>query len=135
MVTYQLETDLPLPEYIEILNSSSLGKRRPMDDTDHLHRMIAGSNMIITAREDGELVGILRALSDFCYRTFIADLAVVSERQGEGIGRALLQKARDTAPEARLFLFSAEEAEGFYQKLGFQLHERCYQLKVGESLR
>lgn len=135
MVTYQLETDLPLPEYIEILNSSGLAKRRPMDDTDQLHRMIVGSNMIITAREDGELVGVLRALSDFCYRTFIADLAVRTERQGEGLGRALLQKARDTAPEARLFLFSAEEAEGFYQKLGFQLHERCYQLKVGESLR
>jgi predicted N-acetyltransferase YhbS len=80
-------------------------------------------------------VGILRALSDFCYRTFIADLAVVSESQGEGIGRNLIQKAREIAPEARLFLFSAEESEGFYQKLGFQLHERCYQLKVGEPLR
>jgi len=135
MVTYQVETDLPLPEYIDILNSSGLGKRRPMDDTDHLHRMIVGSNMIITAREDGELVGFLRALSDFCYRTFIADLAVVSERQGEGIGRALLQKARETAPEARLFLFSTEDAGGFYQKLGFQLHERCYQLKTGDPLR
>lgn len=135
MVTYQRESDLSLQEYIFILNSSGLGKRRPMDDTDHLNRMIAGSNMILTARENGELVGVLRALSDFCYRTFIADLAVVSERQGEGIGSALLQKAREIAPEARLFLFSAEDAEGFYQKLGFQLHERCYQLKVGETLR
>lgn len=135
MVTYQLEADLPLQEYIEILNSSGLGKRRPMDDSGHLGRMLTGSNLILTAREDGELVGVLRALSDFCYRTFIADLAVTSERQGEGIGRALLQKAKETAPEARLFLFSAEDAEGFYQKLGFQLHERCYQLKVGEPLR
>jgi GNAT superfamily N-acetyltransferase len=105
-----------------------------MADTDHLHRMIVGSNMILTAREDGELVGVLRALSDFCYRTFIADLAVRSGRQGEGIGRALVEKAREIAPETRLFLFSAENAEGFYQKLGFQLHERCYQLKVGEPL-
>lgn len=135
MVTYQLEADLPLQEYIDILNSSGLGKRRPMDDSDHLGRMLTGSNLILTAREKGELVGVLRALSDFCYRTFIADLAVTSERQGEGIGRALLQKAKETAPEARLFLFSAEDAEGFYQKLGFQLHERCYQLKVGEPLR
>lgn len=135
MVTYQRETDLPLQEYIDILNSSGLGKRRPVDDTDHLNRMIVGSNMILTAREDGELVGVLRALSDFCYRTFIADIAVADERKGEGIGRVLLQKARETAPEARLFLFSAEDAEGFYQKLGFQLHERCYQLKVGEPLR
>lgn len=106
-----------------------------MEDSGHLGRMITGSNLILTARDDGRLVGVLRAISDFCYRTFIADLAVSSERQGEGIGRSLLQKARETAPEARLFLFSAEDAEGFYQKLGFQLHERCYQLKVGEPLR
>ncbi|MDI1322981.1 MAG: GNAT family N-acetyltransferase [Algoriphagus sp.] len=135
MVTYQLETDLPLQEYIDILNSSGLGKRRPMGDSDHLGRMLTGSNLILTAREDGEFIGILRALSDFCYRTFIADLAVVKERQGEGIGKALVQMARETSPEARLFLFSAEDSEGFYQKLGFQLHEHCYQLKVGEPLR
>lgn len=135
MVTYQLETNLPLQEYIDILKSSGLGRRRPMEDSGHLGRMISGSNLILTARDDGRLVGVLRAISDFCYRTFIADLAVSIERQGEGIGRSLLQKARETAPEARLFLFSAEDAEGFYQKLGFQLHERCYQLKVGEPLR
>ena len=135
MVIYQLETDLPLQEYIDILGSSGLGKRRPMDDRDHLSRMLTGSNLILTGRENGELIGVLRGLSDLCYRTFIADLAVVKERQGEGIGRGLLLKARETAPEARLFLFSAEDVEGFYQKLGFQLHERCYQLKVGEPLR
>lgn len=135
MITYQIETDLSVQEYIDILNNSGLGKRRPMDDSDHLKRMILGSNMILTAREDGELVGILRALSDFCYRTFIADLAVKKERQGKGIGRNLIQKAREISPESRFFLFSAEDAEGFYQKLGFQLHERCYQLKVGEPLR
>lgn len=106
-----------------------------MEDIDHLQRMIVGSNLILTAREGWEIVGVLRALSDFCYRTFIADLAVIKERQGQGIGRSLLQKARDIAPESRLFLFSAEDSEGFYQKLGFQLHERCYQLKVGEPLR
>lgn len=135
MVTYQLETNLPLQEYIDILENSGLGRRRPMEDSGHLGRMISGSNLILTARDDGRLVGVLRAISDFCYRTFIADLAVSIERQGEGIGRSLLQKARETAPEARLFLFSAEDAEGFYQKLGFQLHEHCYQLKVGEPLR
>ncbi len=135
MITYQLEIDLNLAEYMEILNSSGLGKRRPMNDIDHLHRMIMGSNLIVTAREDGELVGVLRALSDFCYRTFIADLAVTKTRQRLGIGKCLIQKAGEIAPESRLFLFSAEDAEGFYQKLGFQLHERCYQLKVGEPLR
>ena len=76
----------------------------------------------------------MRALSDFCYRSFIADLAVAKAFQGRGIGREMVKFAREQAPEARLFLFSAEDAEMFYQKLGFKLHERCYQLKPGEKL-
>jgi GNAT superfamily N-acetyltransferase len=105
-----------------------------MEDPQLLERMLLGSNLLITARSDGQLVGFLRGLSDFCYRSFIADLAVSQAYQRNGIGRQLLKIAREQAPEARLILFSAEDALPFYQKLGFHLHERCYQLKVGEEL-
>lgn len=134
MLTIQVESRLSLEEYMFILHDSGLGKRRPMDDPEHLRRMIEGSNLLVTAREEDQLVGFLRGLSDFCYRCFIADLAVAEAYQGKGIGRKILQFTRDLAPDARLFLFSAEDAEPFYQKLGFQLHERCYQLKPGEDL-
>ncbi|OOG77196.1 GNAT family N-acetyltransferase [Algoriphagus sp. A40] len=134
MVTIQVESSINLEEYVFILQDSGLGKRRPMDDPGHLWRMIEGSNLIVTAREKGNLVGFLRGLTDHCYRCFIADLAVAKNYQGKGVGRKILLFARDLAPEARLFLFAAEDAEPFYQKLGFQLHERCYQLKPGEEL-
>lgn len=117
-----------------MLQDSGLGKRRPMDNPGHLGRMIAGSSLIVTAREDGKLVGLLRGLSDHCYRCFVADLAVAKAYQGKGIGRKMLQFTRDLAPDARLILFAAEDAEPFYRKLGFSLHERCYQLKPGEPL-
>ena len=96
--------------------------------------MIKGANLLITARSEGQLVGLLRCLSDFCYRSFIADLAVARSFQRKGIGRQLIQVVRNQAPEARLILFSAEDAAPFYKKLGFHLHERCYQLKAGEEL-
>lgn len=96
--------------------------------------MLDGSNLIVTARQSGKLVGFLRGLSDYCYRCFIADLAVVKECQRKGIGKRMLQFTRDLEPEARLILFSAEDAEGFYRAAGFHLHERCYQLKPGDLL-
>lgn len=132
MISYEIEKNLALAEFIYVLSDSGLGKRRPMDDEGHLHRMLVNSNLVIVAREGGEILGVLRALTDFSYRTFIADLAVVSKRQGEGIGRGMLEYARSLAPESRLILFAAEGAIGFYRKLGFQLHERCYQLKPEE---
>ena len=134
MITFQVEKELALEEYVFILEDSGLGKRRPMEDREHLNRMIKGSNLLVTARENGNLVGFLRGLSDFCYRCFIADLAVAKAHQGKGIGREILKFTRSLAPEARLILFAAEDAEPFYQKLGFKPHERCYQLKPGETL-
>jgi GNAT superfamily N-acetyltransferase len=134
MITFQVEKELALEEYVFILEDSGLAKRRPMEDKEHLSRMIKGSNLLVTARENGNLVGFLRGLSDFCYRCFIADLAVAKAHKGKGIGREILKFTRSLAPEARLILFAAEDAEPFYQKLGFKPHERCYQLKPGETL-
>jgi len=134
MISYQVELSLELIEFQSILEDSGLSARRPMEDPLLLERMIKGSDLLITARSEGQLVGFLRGLSDFCYRSFIADLAVAHSYQRKGIGRQLIQEARNQAPDARLILFSAEDALPFYEKLGFHLHERCYQLKAGEEL-
>ena len=134
MISYQLEAEISIKEFQSILEESGLARRRPMEDPQLLERMLLGSNLLITARSEGQLVGFLRGLSDFCYRSFIADLAVAHSYQRKGIGRQLIQVARNQAPDARLILFSAEDALPFYEKLGFHLHERCYQLKAGEEL-
>ena len=134
MISYQLEAEISIKEFQSILEESGLARRRPMDDLNLLERMISGSNLLVTARAEGQLVGLLRGISDHCYRSFIADLAVSQDYQRKGIGRQLLTIAREQAPEARLILFSAEDAAPFYENLGFHLHERCYQLKAGEEL-
>jgi len=134
MISFQVELSLGFEEFQCILEDSGLSVRKPMENHQLPQPMLLGSNLLITARSEGRLVGVLRGLSDFCYRSFIADLAVSRSHQRKGIGRQLIQVARNQAPEARLFLFSAEEAAPFYEKLGFHLHERCYQLKAGEGL-
>ncbi|WP_026954624.1 GNAT family N-acetyltransferase [Algoriphagus vanfongensis] len=134
MISYQIEKEISLEEYISILESSTLSKRRPMENHSQLRRMISGSNLIITARSEGKLVGLLRALSDFSFRCFIADLAVDASYQKQGIGKTLLQEARNSAEDARLFLFAAETAIPFYHKLGFYPHNHCFQLKPEDKL-
>jgi GNAT superfamily N-acetyltransferase len=134
MISYQLEAEISINEFQSILEESGLARRRPMEDLNLLARMISGSNLLVSARAEGQLVGLLRGISDHCYRSFITDLAVSQDYQRKGIGRQLLTIAREQAPEARLILFSAEDAAPFYENLGFHLHERCYQLKAGEEL-
>lgn len=132
MITIKREPIILLEEFIQVLESSNLADRRPMEDVELLNKMVLGTNLWVTARDEGKLIGFMRGISDFSYRTFIADLAVNQEYQRKGIGKEMLFKTREMAPTARLILFAAENAEGFYQKLGFHLHERCYQLKTGE---
>jgi GNAT superfamily N-acetyltransferase len=135
MINFQIKKDLRLKEFIQILEKSGLVNRGPMANPDLLNRMLINSNLLIAARHQGQLVGILRGLTDFSYRTFVADLAIIRNFQNQGIGRGLLEEARKSVPDVRLFLFSAEDTEGFYQKkFGFQLHEPCYQLKPVEWL-
>jgi GNAT superfamily N-acetyltransferase len=134
MISYQLEAEISINEFQSILEESGLARWRPMEDLNLLARMISGSNLLVSARAEGQLVGLLRGISDHCYRSFITDLAVSQDYQRKGIGRQLLTIAREQAPEARLILFSAEDAAPFYENLGFHLHERCYQLKAGEEL-
>ena len=116
MIKFQIEKDLKLQEFIEVLKKSGLANRRPMDNLRILDRMLINSNLLIAARHQGQLVGILLGLTDFSYRTFVAYLAIILNFQNQGIGRGLLEEARKSVPDVRLFLFSAEDAEGFYQK-------------------
>jgi len=133
-LVFKVENGISRQEFQLILEDSGLSVRRPMEDPLLLERMIKGANLLITARAEGQLVGLLRGISDNCYRSFITDLAVSQGYQRKGIGRQLLTIAREQAPEVMLILFSAEDAAPFYENLGFHLHERCYQLKAGEEL-
>ena len=56
-----------------------------------IERMLAHANLIITARQDGRLVGFARSLTDFCFCCYLSDLAVDKACQGQGIGRALTE--------------------------------------------
>jgi GNAT superfamily N-acetyltransferase len=68
----------------------------------------------------GELVGFARAASDGVAFAYLADVYVVHEHQGRGLGKRLLQMMIDDGPgrEFRWTLFTAD-AHGLYERFGF----------------
>nr|WP_175609020.1 hypothetical protein [Bradyrhizobium ivorense] len=46
---------------------SGLDERRPIADADRIGRIIANADLVVTARQAGKLVGVSRALTDFCF--------------------------------------------------------------------
>ena len=75
-VTYQLEPDLAPEEFIDVLVRSTLAERRPVNELDTIRAMLKNADVILTARLDGLLVGVSRAITDFAYCTYLSDLAV-----------------------------------------------------------
>jgi predicted N-acetyltransferase YhbS len=88
--------------------------------------MLEHGNLIITARDNGKLVGVARSLTDFAFCTYLSDLAVDDKYQKQGIGKELVRLTKMEAPKAKLILLAAPKAVNYYPKIGMKQWEQCY---------
>jgi predicted N-acetyltransferase YhbS len=135
VIDYRVGNDLDLAVVIDLYRASTLGERRPLDDRERMAAMLRNANLVVTAWDGDVLVGISRALSDLCYATYLSDLAVRDSHQRSGIGKELIRRTREEAPQAMLVLLSAPEAVSYYPHVGFTQHPSAWFLKPGQDLR
>ena len=104
---------------IEVYNSSGLN--RPTGDEERIAEMYRNSNLVVTAWDKDQLVGIARSLTDFCYCCYLSDLAIRKEYQKLGIGKELIKLTREIiGPKTTLLLLSAPSAMDYYPKTCFR---------------
>ena len=126
-VTYRLEPDLSAEEFIDVLARSTLAERRPIKDLDTIRAMLTNADVIVTARLDGLLVGVSRAITDFAFCTYLSDLAVDEKFQRQGIGRELIRRTHEAAGlHTTLILLAAPKAQTYYPHIGMTRHESCW---------
>lgn len=134
-ITYRLGNDLELGSVIELYHASTLGERRPMKDRGRMEAMLRNANLVVTAWDGEQLIGISRALTDFRYVTYLADLAVRASHQKHGVGKELIRRTQQAAPEAQIILLAAPAAESYYPQIGFTHHPQAWVLKPDEEVR
>ena len=84
-VTYQTEPSLTSDEFIDLLVRSTLAERRPVEDRERIETMLRNADLILTARIEGRLVGVARAITDFAYCCYLSLSGPVYQgRDGEG---------------------------------------------------
>jgi predicted N-acetyltransferase YhbS len=135
MVKYQTEETLSPEEFRDVLVRSTLAERRPTDDLERLSKMLRHANLIITAREDGKLIGVARSLTDFTFCTYLSDLAVDESYQKKGIGKELIRRSKIAAAQAKLILLAAPKAVNYYPGIGMTKMEQCYILDDIDALK
>ncbi len=123
---YAREDFLGADEYIDVVVKSGLN--RPVGDRGRIERMLAHANLIVTARQDGRLVGLARSLTDFCFCCYLSDLAVDKACQGQGIGKRLIEETRRQAggDQTTTLLLSAPGAMTFYQGIRMPQADNCF---------
>jgi len=128
-LTYQRETypAFGVDEFIDVLVRSTLAERRPMDHPEALRGMLEHADIILTARDDGRLVGIARSVTDYHLCVYLSDLAVDVNYQGRGIGRELIRLTHEAAGlHATLLLLAAPGARSYYPHIGMTQHDSCW---------
>lgn len=128
-VVYAIETypELGVEAFIDVLRRSTLGERRPIGDPETIRGMLENADVIVTARVDGLLVGISRAITDFSYCTYLSDLAVDEAYQRRGIGKELIRRTHEAAGrQTLLILLAAPKARGYYPHIGMAGHDSCW---------
>ncbi|MFO0923035.1 MAG: GNAT family N-acetyltransferase [Pirellulales bacterium] len=70
---------------------------------------------------DGDkLIGAGRALADGADCSYLCDIALLPEYQGQGLGREIvLRLLQDSRGHKKILLYSVPGKEAFYKKLGF----------------
>jgi len=87
-----------------------------------LRRMLAGSQVVVSAWTGKRLVGFGRATSDGAYRAVLWDVVVATDHQRQGLGQRLVRtllKANVLRGVERVYLMTTN-GSGFYQQLGFE---------------
>jgi ribosomal protein S18 acetylase RimI-like enzyme len=83
-------------------------------------RLVAEATRVVGLYHDGRQIGFCRAASDGVSFAYLADVYVLSEYRGRGLGEELVREMIANGPYAdRRWLLHTGDAHALYRKLGF----------------
>ena len=107
-----------------ISNCSYWARGRSMDLTA---AALAGSARVVGLYRDGAQVGFARAVSDGATYAYLADVYVLSEHRGRGLGLELVREIVDRGPLRGVrWALNTADAQKLYAKLGFSSDTPAY---------
>jgi predicted N-acetyltransferase YhbS len=136
MITYRTGNDLDVDAVIALYNASTLGERRPVANREKFEQMLRHANLVISAWDDEQLVGIARSFTDYSFVTYLSCLVVRDTHQRHGIGKELMRRTQLAAgDDVRIVLLSAPQAVNYYPHVGFTQHMSAWTLGPNEKLK
>jgi GNAT superfamily N-acetyltransferase len=127
---YRVDAPISADQFIDVLERSTLARRRPVHDRAAMEAMVTHGNLCVTAWKGTALIGVARSLTDFHYACYMSDLAVDLAYQRRGVGRRLIAiTQQQLGPGCKIRLLAAPAAAGYYPKIGFVHNPNCWELE------
>ena len=124
-IIYKFDVVPTAQQVIELYNDADLP--RPTNDPQRIRAMFENSDLIVTAWDENKLVGVSRTITDWVWCSYLADLAVNPGYKRSGIGKRLIELAREKIGEQSMFLLlSVPTAMDYYPKVGFVRENRAF---------
>jgi GNAT superfamily N-acetyltransferase len=126
-IVYAQEHYLGVDDYVAVLGETTMRSKRPLDNRERIARMISGANLVVTARENGVILGLARCVTDYAWIAYCAELAVRESAQRRGIGGGIMHKIEELlGPGIGLILIAEAEAVPFYKGLGMAWQDSAF---------
>jgi GNAT superfamily N-acetyltransferase len=101
-----------------------------------VERQVAGAWRLVGAYSapSGRMVGFARAVSDGVALAYLADLFVIDEFRGKGIGKGLVREMIDNGPGAGFrWMLHTADAHELYEQFGFTQPDQSYLERPGTN--
>lgn len=127
-ITYNdVKKDLPNSELHQLFVSAGWSDdAEPGDMLQHFNAPFIHSTLVVSAWDNGKLVGVVRVLSDKIIRSIIYDLVILPEYQRQGIGQALVKRCITHFPDSEWLVQTTRDIFPYYEKLGFAVNNDVF---------
>ncbi len=91
-------------------------------------KAVSGSARVLGLYRDEQLIGFARAISDGITLAYLADVYVLANYRGRGLGTELVREMIDGSFGDVRWMLHTADAQGLYEKLGFSEGKPPYPL-------
>jgi GNAT superfamily N-acetyltransferase len=101
--------------YIGIVSYWAKGRSRA-----EMERLVRDASRVVGLYKDGDQIGFCRAYSDGASFAYLADVYVLDDHRGRGLGLELVREMVENGPYAdRGWILHTRDMHRLYEKLGF----------------